>query len=46
MGWRYPPLYGKSNKFYSKKIEKNKAKIEKLEKEIAYCTEQLKKDEK
>lgn len=45
MGWEYPPLYGKSKEFYTKKIEKNTAKIKELQEEIAFCEEQLK-DEK
>ena len=46
MGWEFPPFYGKSKEFYIKKIEKNKAKIKALQDEIAFCEEQIKKDEK
>ena len=42
MGWQFPPFYGKSKKFYEKKIAKNNTKIAKLQEENAYCEEQLK----
>ena len=41
MGWQLPPMYGKSNKFYQKKIDKNIKKIAKLQEEIDFCQEQI-----
>lgn len=41
MGWECPPFYGKSKEFYVNKIAKNTSKIEKLQKEIDFCQQQL-----
>lgn len=44
MGVALPPLYGKSKKFYENKKAKCLAKIDKLNKIVALCDEELAKD--